>query len=262
MPSLRDVQARLGAFVLAADDDRAAWDLDSLIVGRGLLPAERLAIHRNTTRLTLTDALGALYPVVARLVGEAFFAHAARQFIRRHPPTSGALIDWGDAFPVFLERFPAARPLAYLADVARLEWAWHEAFHGPDADPLPPDALEKAIPEAGRLVLALHPTLHILRSPYPIDRIWTVNRASEDPEEVIDLDEGGGAWAVVRPWAAVDVVPLPTGAAAFLEALAGGSTLDAAVEAGGPCFELVPTLALVLSRGWVVGFSLAKEENP
>ena len=41
-----------------------------------------------------------------------------------------------DLFPEFLARFPPAASLAYIADVARLEWAVNRALHAPDAAPL------------------------------------------------------------------------------------------------------------------------------
>ena len=52
-----------GAFDAAARRIRAA----------GVLPAERLALYRRNMRATQHDALAATYPVVRRLVGDAFF---------------------------------------------------------------------------------------------------------------------------------------------------------------------------------------------
>ena len=58
----------------------------SSVLGDGLAPDDRLAIYRHHVFDTLTDTLKCAYPVVCRLVDERFFAHAADQFIRQHPP--------------------------------------------------------------------------------------------------------------------------------------------------------------------------------
>ena len=104
-------------------------------------PAARyLQVYRNNVFESLVGALKAVYPVVERLVGTGFFAYAADGYIRRHPPTSGNLHDFGGDFAGFLAGFEPARELTLLPDIARLEWAWHRAFHAADQAPL---ALER-----------------------------------------------------------------------------------------------------------------------
>jgi len=88
-------------------------------------PAQLLQVYRNNVAVNLTEALKAVYPAMARLVGDEFFAHAAGHYLRHHPPASGNLHDFGAVFADFLAAFEPARGLDYLPDVARLEWAWH-----------------------------------------------------------------------------------------------------------------------------------------
>src|SRR5581483_1815255 len=101
-------------------------------------------------------------------------------------PAGPCLFEYGETFPEFLAGFEPCRALVYLPDVARLEWALNRAYHAPDAGPLrgiAPARLDD-------VALTLHPSLAVLASPWPIARIWTVNRV-EDPTEVVALDEGG-----------------------------------------------------------------------
>ena len=93
-----------------------------LPVPEGLAPARRFSVYRNNLYARLSDALRSRYPVVERLVGRDFFYAAAAVFIGAHPPSSPVLIEYGEAFPAFLETFEPARELPYLADTARLEW--------------------------------------------------------------------------------------------------------------------------------------------
>ena len=82
------------------------------------------------------DALQANYPTVAQLTGDAWFRAAARAFTDDEPGSDPAMAAYGGGFPAWLERFAPARPLPFLAPVARLDRAWTEAHLAPDAAPL------------------------------------------------------------------------------------------------------------------------------
>jgi hypothetical protein len=131
MPSLRELQAGFRAALL--EDTPAS--LTELIAGDGLAPEARLAIYRHHVLTTLTDVLVGVYPVIRRLVDTRFFAYAADTFIRACPPASPVLSEYGEAFAGFLAGFPPCRALAYLPDVARLEWALHAAGHAEEFVP-------------------------------------------------------------------------------------------------------------------------------
>ena len=156
--------------------------------------ARHLQVYRNNVFESLVGALKAVYPVVERLVGTGFFAYAADGYIRHHPPASGNLHDFGDSFAGFLAGFEPARALAYLPDVARLEWAWHRAFHAADRAPLALERLAAVPPERyGQVRFRLHPSAQFIASDYPLLRIWRSTsrrtRAKPQPVEVLWLDE-------------------------------------------------------------------------
>ena len=241
MSSLHEIQDGIRRAVIADGGDAAGW-----IVADGIDAADRLRIHHNNTFVTLIDALATVFPVIRRLVGEEFFAFAARAFIRSEPPESGSLIDFGRTFPGFVETFEPAAGLVYLADVARLEWAWHEAYHAAEGEPLAAQALDGVPPHRqGGLCLRLHPSGRIVTSPYPVHRIWEVNQAGCDASQTIDLDDGGAHLLVIRPNAHVEVRILPVPVFAFLHALDDGRTLTAAGEMArraDPAFDATATL--------------------
>ncbi|MGH6718749.1 MAG: DNA-binding domain-containing protein, partial [Alphaproteobacteria bacterium] len=241
MPAFAELQQALCDAILADDATRVA----PLIVADGLAPERRVAIYRNNTFASLTAALEATYPVVSRLVDARFFSFAAHRFIAADPPRHGRLHAYGAEFPRFLESFAPARGVVYLADVARLEWAMAEAFHAADALPLDPAALTTLDPAAiDRLRLIAHPTLRLVESRWPIDRVWEANQDGAAPGKV-DLDSGATRIAVARPRLAVGYRTLSPGAFALLAQLARGRTLAEAAQAGAaaePGFELQPAL--------------------
>jgi hypothetical protein len=106
------------------------------IAADGLDGAKRLDIYHNTMTTALVRALRLSYPAVHYLVGADFFEGAARIFIDQSPPRSAWLDEYGADFPEFLARLPQAASLAYLADVARLEWLINCVLHAPQARPL------------------------------------------------------------------------------------------------------------------------------
>ena len=55
---------------------------------KGRIAPKRFAVYRNNVTVSLVEALKATFPAVVALVGEAFFAEMARQFVRKTPPQS------------------------------------------------------------------------------------------------------------------------------------------------------------------------------
>lgn len=255
MPALAELQAAIRAVVLGADPGA----LEGIVADDGIGHAGRLRVYRNNTTILLTDALGDNFPVVRRLVGEEFFAAMARPFLRAHPPAGPCLFEYGAAFPDFIETFPPAAGLLYLADVARLEWAVAQAVHAADAPVLSARGLLAALAEGiDRITLRVHPALGIVVSPYPIDRIWDINQDGADPDAVVELARGGVRLAVTRPEATPRIRALSCGGHAVLRALIEGLSVERAARAGEEAeagFDPAAALAGLTADGAFSGFS-------
>jgi hypothetical protein len=204
----------------------------------GLPPERRLAIYRHNLFGSLTEALSAVYPTVAALVGDGFFRYAAHDYIVAHPSRSGNLHEFGEMLPQFLEGFQPARSLPYLADSARLDWAWHAVFHTDSA--ACPDALSvltriAALSDAQRLALHLRwqPAARLVVSPYPILRIWQVHQApmadDDGAQSLVDFDAGGQAVLVAQRSGDITVERLAPAEHALLDTLSRRGTLGDAV---------------------------------
>src|SRR5690242_12166554 len=129
----------------------------------GKAAGRRYDVYRNNVTVSLIDALAAIYPAVQRITGPEFFRAMARFHIRQSPPASPLLFEYGRDFPAFIEQYEYAKSLPWLADVARLERAWLDAYHAADATPLPPAALSKIAPDQlGELVFVIHPATRVV----------------------------------------------------------------------------------------------------
>jgi hypothetical protein len=249
VPALREVQAAVRTALLGGDEEHA----------RRLVAGDGLAIHRHHVVTTLTDVLADAFPVVRRLVDARFFAYAADTYLRDHPPAGPCLFEYGATFPDFLATFPPCRALAYLPDVARLEWAIHAAFHAEDVPALEPESLV-AVPEdaAARLIVRMHPSVAYLRSPWAIDRIWEAHQENGRLEDVrLEADEV--RLEVRRTGEDVVFARLPPAVFVFRRALAAGRCLGEAVAEAlvdDATFDLPAALAALLGSTLVAGFGI------
>jgi hypothetical protein len=220
--------------------------------------ALRLAIYRNTAFGTLVNALQLSFPAVQRLVGADFFAATAREFIRGNPPASAYLNDYGDEFAGFLASYPPAAALAYLGDVAQLEWAVNRALHASDAPRL--DLARLAALDASALSqvsFSAHPALGLLRLEFPADAIWRAVLEQDDVAmAAIDLATGPVHLLIERNAAGVQVQRLGAAAWDFTAGLSAGRRLSAVLAQGSDGEGDVDTwLAEHLALGRFIDFS-------
>ena len=259
MLALREVQkALMGALVLRDDGVAAASLLRS---ATGPDPHRRLQIYRNNLFETRIAALTAVYPVVARLVGRAFFRSAARAYIQIFPSRSGDLRAFGDRWSEFLREYPPAARLPYLADVAALEWAYHHAYHEEHLPAIDPVHLAQ-VPAADQaeLRLRIQPSASVIRSPYPILRIWQANQPQAvESESMMSLDGGRADVLVVQRDLEIEFRLLDAAESRWLCALGDGSSLAVATTRALECddsFDLAGALVRHLGAGLFVGVSL------
>ena len=191
---------------------------------------QRFNIYRNNFIVLNGDALADMYPVIKRLVGDAAFRMLASAYVRSYPPGERTLLLYGKEFPGFLESIPELTEFPYLADVARLEYAWTDAYHAEDVPWLEAHQVSGLSGEAFEaLHLRPHPSVHLLNSGYPIYRIWSVNQTGHS-DELISLDEGASRLVVIRPSVKVEVREVGMGVFAFLESLGSGARVADAYD--------------------------------
>ena len=243
--ALPDLQTALAEHVVG--HDRA--ELLASVVGDSIPAAARLRVHRHHVLHSLGTALAATFPTVQALVGDEFFRGMARTFVAHDLPSQPVLSEYGAAFPSFVESYGPAGGLPYLADIAQLDWALNVAFHSP-AEPRLASADLALIPveQLPAKSVSLAPGAAVLRSIYPIDRIWAAAQ-SRASDEMVDLNSGAARLLVLRRPDDAGFVSLSAGEASFLEALAAGCPLEEAAGlalAADAVFDLSPTFARLL----------------
>lgn len=241
MPALPELQREMLRRLMAQTDAE----------GLPLAPEKNFNIYRNNTRLLLRDMLKGSFPVTAKLVGDAFFDTAARDFMQAFPPADGDMTDYGRDFPAFLNRMPGLQNYPYVPDIARLEWAAHEAYLSPRKTPLSTTALSAAAADPMTLKLNVQPHVFLLRAGWPIADLWQkIMEAGDDlPEMSLTAEES--FTVIYRDDRQIAVWSLTEGGYTFIEHLQSNSDFPAAASAAlaaEPDFALDRFLGLLVQQ--------------
>lgn len=259
MSALREAQRRFGAALAGAAGEPDALPL---LAGDPVRNRALLSVYRATSVANAVAALRLAFPVCAQITGDDFFDALARRYRDACPSSDGDLNRYGAGFPAFLDGFGPVSALPYLPDVARLEWAVHEATTAADAEPaggrlfagLDADVLARAR-------LRFVPGFALLASDWPVADIWLGH--ADDAEALARIDLTSAQCAVV--WRAgwrVRVAALAPAACALWQALRRRETVGAAWAAAcavEPAFDPGPAFAQALSAGWLHAIDLEED---
>ena len=219
--------------------------------------AQGLAAYQRNGRALAERALGAAFPTVRELVGDASFGALARAFWQGHPPTDGDIATHGAGLADFIDADAQLASEPYLADVARLDWAVHRAESAADAAPVDPGLQHLAGDGAERCRLQFRAGTALLSSRWPVVHIWQAHRSSAPDRFAALRADNGFARAqhalVCRDGWRVQVLALPDESAArFTAAVLAGQPLGEALIVAGDTFSLAQWLVQALQQQWLL----------
>lgn len=259
-PDLKMIQLNLVQRLLNDSHAPDGRRVSTIVKGGKLSPEKRIEIYRHNVVSTLTGALSDLYPVTEKIVSTPFFLRLAENFVRVTPSSSGDLNTFGSEWPDFLRIHTDAINLPYLEDVAKLEWAWHRAFHAADCPAFDLARLANvASDEHAELQFSLHPSVTFIESAHPIVRIWAVNQNEYAGDMIVDWTLPGDLALVSREDLTVKIQSLPRASFEFLRALNHGKPLAAAVGvafAADAEFDLQQALLSAIHSELIIDFKL------
>jgi hypothetical protein len=129
---------------------------------------ERLEIYNRQYWFRVLGALQEDFPALQAVVGARAFDAMSVAYLTEHPSQSFSLRNLGSNLVEWLADNPqfAGRRHHVAVDVARMEWAFVEAFDNAERDPL---NLEEIASLDGGSQLALQPHLQLVELDYPVD---------------------------------------------------------------------------------------------
>jgi hypothetical protein len=179
--NLETLQREMAAAVmlpLTADEDMRAQTPDgrstaaiaeSFIAPNSRLTSfERLEIYNRQYWFRVLGALAEDFPALRSVIGASAFERLSIAYLSAHPSRSFTLRNLGSSLPQWLAAHPgfAGRRHRIALDVARIEWAFIEAFDGAERIPLTLDQIA-TLDAASRL--SLQPHLRLVALDYPAD---------------------------------------------------------------------------------------------
>ncbi|MDF1796202.1 MAG: DNA-binding domain-containing protein [Coxiellaceae bacterium] len=221
-----------------------------------LTAQQRFAIYSGSITEGIASILRETYRAIEKLVGEEFFTAMAYHYIQQTPSREADIANYGEKFAEFVETFPPAQQLPYLADTCRLCWAYDRLL------PQLPDAafdIESftALTEAQQthVKFQLKPQAKLISSPYPLTKIWALCHSDSD-KETIDINSGSINLLIWRTDDHVAIDELTAEQYALAQALQQPNTLDQLASI--PSLETINFPELIpsfLQRQWLGIFS-------
>jgi hypothetical protein len=219
-PVASELQSAAVAEELAAGNDR-------------LSPAEQLDVYREQYLLRHLDVLREDFLTLEHALGDTRFETLAKAYLKALPSRSFSLRDLGVDLPRFVAETAPWSEDPLLADLARLEWAFVDAFDAPDAPPLDL-ATVTAVPEdawpSARLVL--QPSVQRLALRYPAHEARLAVRSGEpSAAEAMKRPPPTPTYVVLfRGAERLQCLAIDPDAYALLDELARGTALGDACE--------------------------------
>ena len=145
---------------------------------------ERMEIYNRQYWLRLIGAVSEDYPALNTVLGSKRFDALVLAYLQENPSTSFSLRDLGGKLPAWLAEHPEyAGGRHHLAvDVARLEWAYVEAFDRASLPPLSTADLAGLLPDS---TLSLQPHLQLLDLRYPVDEVVLAIRKATPEIDIV-----------------------------------------------------------------------------
>lgn len=129
---------------------------------------ERLEIYNRQYWFRVLGALAEDFPALRSVIGPRAFEAMSVAYLTAHPSRSFSLRNLGSHLAEWLAGNPhfAGRRARLAENVARMEWAFVEAFDGAERDPL---TLEQISTLDGSSRLDLQPHLRLIALDFPVD---------------------------------------------------------------------------------------------
>lgn len=228
-----------------------------LLAESGTLSAtDRFLIYRNNITAARVRALGAIYPVCRKIVGEDCFQGMAKTFAWQSPDRSEDLNVYGETFDAFLAEQVRTREaftdLSYLPELARLEWHWHAAYYAPDDAAFDASGLATQAPhDAEHITFPLSASLSLMETRFPVFEIWRRHHEEDAVASVAALVETDYL-CIYRAGYAPRVERIDKARYALLDACREGLSLAQLAERAGVTESLPALLPEMITRGWIV----------
>jgi hypothetical protein len=170
----------------AREDGRLMTDVAASYVRPNpeLSSFERLEIYNRQYWFRVIGAVSEDFPALAAVIGSKRFDALVLAYLKENPSVSFTLRNLGARLPLWLAGHPEFAPKNkhdLVLDVARLEWAYVEAYDRAEVTPLTVEDFSGLTADSK---LSLQPHLQLLALRYPVDELVLAVREQTPTSEM------------------------------------------------------------------------------
>lgn len=184
MHSLRDLQDSFQRHLFCGDKDIVRHIVNT----QNASDTQRLATYRNAYFGRLAEALAIDFPAVKTMLGDDKFSRLCHDYIDTYPSTQYSLRWFGSHFADFISQHAFGTQHNFLAELAKLEWTFINAFDAADVIPLPVSRVADIPVETWPDIrIGLHPSVYYLDYHWNIVDIWRAVQEQKPIPEAVTL---------------------------------------------------------------------------
>lgn len=247
--------------LLQLQTDDASF-LSELLPLNSISKEMQISIYRNNVNGAHQKALSQIYPACFNILGEDYFNQICYVYRFKHPSVDADLNKYGERFPMFLQEkidnCKELEDLEYLAELAYLEWHWHESYFADDDEPFSFKELELIGSEVqDRIFFRMSNAFHLHSTIYPLLDIWNANKNIIDDTQEFHMPDSESYFCIARREFASTINLLDYESYMLLKSISDGMSLVKLTELEDTAaYELKNKLMSFIQQGWITGFFL------
>ncbi len=211
-------------------------------------PHSGLKVYRSNLLFGILGAMSASYPMTKVLLGENNFNFFGREFLYRNPSTNSDLIQYGAGFGEFLRTRRELENLAFIPDVARLEWALERVFYAKPE----PSFLGEVPADWKKVSPQLKGTVRSLLTEYRVHQAWLA--FMDKGEEGIEASQFKKEAEYLAVWSdegSPRVTPVNGTLTQWIEGVAAGLSPEEILQKGLSQEQILEAYRFALRQGWI-----------
>ena len=224
-----------------------------------LQATDRLLIYRHSITSAQQRVLRMVFPVCAKILGEACFENIGRDYAWLLNSNCSDLNVYGKNLPDWLETqlayYPSLADYHYLPDLARLEYLWQQSLFSADDPGFDATHLAGLVEQhADRLIPRLSHSLYLFTSAWPVYAIWQSHQ-QDSPLSNFTLPDETQHYVIYRQ-DRPGITEISAATHRFLLACQNGLALcQIADRLGDQAAIGFAQLADFIRNGWITGFT-------
>lgn len=222
----------------------------------------QISIYWSNVNGAHQKVLSQIYPACFNVLGEGYFNQICRAYRFKYPSVDADLNRYGEYFSVFMqEQIDDSQELQnfeYLAELASLEWHWHESYFADNDEEFSFKELDLIGSELqDRIFFRMSNAFYLHSTTYPLLDIWHANKNIPDDMQEFHMPDSEKYFCITRNGFASTVNLLDYESYILLKSILDEMSLVKLTSLDGTAAgDFKNKLMSFIQQGWITGFFL------